>query len=168
MTGAEVKAQAMERAPNGRPEVTAERRFWEKVDKRGPDECWRWTGALSSKRYGTLTMGHRDRVPAHRFAYELLVGPIPDGLEIDHLCRNTRCVNPAHMEPVTHRENGLRGTSKAAENARKTHCVRGHSLADAYIYKGGRRQCRTCTLDRQRHRYATDPAYKARKDAHRG
>lgn len=85
----------------------------------------------------------------HRVAYVSLMGPIPEGKELDHLCRVRNCVNPWHLEPVTHRENILRSpTHPAAVNARKTECVRGHSLADAYIdYKGGRR-CRVCESDR--------------------
>ena len=102
-------------------------RFWEKVDKTGPNGCWLWTGACSRRGYGAILADFPDRrmLCAHRAAYEMLVGPIPDGLQLDHLCRNRPCVNPAHLEPVTGRENVLRGTGFAAENAAKTHCVRG-------------------------------------------
>src|SRR5450755_3951408 len=77
---------------------TAEERFWARVDKQ-TDGCWVWTGALRTG-YGTLSVSGKN-VPAHRFSYELLVGIIPDGLQIDHLCRNRACVNPEHLEPVT-------------------------------------------------------------------
>ena len=82
---------------------------------------------------------------AHRMIYELLVGPIPDGLEIDHLCRNRGCVNPGHMEPVTHRENLMRGDTVAAANPAKTHCIRGHPYDDENTYRyGSHRYCRAC------------------------
>lgn len=130
------------RKPLGRP---AEERFWEKVDKDGPlfadlGPCWLWTGGTS---YG---YGLFWNVPAHRWAYENLVGPIPPGLHIDHLCRNPPCVNPAHLEPVTVRENTLRGVGTSAQNARKTYCIHGHPFSDENTYRppSGGRYCRTC------------------------
>src|SRR6266496_2265386 len=88
-------------------------RFWAKVDRSGGSRaCWLWTGKTGRDGYGRIGLGGRGalvRVRAHRFAYELLIGPIPDGLQIDHLCRVRHCVNPAHLEPVTQRENILRG-----------------------------------------------------------
>lgn len=94
--------------------MTREERFWAKVDRSG--DCWRWTGALARGGYGFAVVGSRDDPQryrnAHRFAYELSVGPIPEGLELDHLCRNRRCVNPAHLEPVTHSENMRRGVER--------------------------------------------------------
>lgn len=126
-------------------------RFWAKVDQRGPlmpemdAPCWMWIGHVSEDGYGTFSAGRM--VKAHRFAYELLVGPIPEGLMIDHRCRNTRCVNPTHLEPVTNRVNILRGTSPAARHARQTHCKRGHLLSgkNLYVRPGdGARVCRAC------------------------
>lgn len=90
--------------------------------------------------------------PVHQVIYEMIIGPIQQGLELDHLCRNHGCVNPAHLEPVTHKENVLRGTSPAAGHAKQTHCDRGHEFTpqNTLLYDGGRRRCKTCTLARNR------------------
>lgn len=122
-------------------------RFWDKADRSaGPDGCWLWTAALSHNGYGRF--GNGDMIgtrQAHRIAYELVIGPIPAGLVIDHLCRNRRCVNPAHMEPVTTAENLRRGVGLAVENARKTHCPRGHAYDEANTYvNDNKRYCRAC------------------------
>lgn len=115
-----------------------------------PDGCWRWTDVLVANGYGYLGIGGRSgrKVQAHRLAYELFIGPIPDGLEIDHLCRNRWCVNPDHLEAVTRRTNLLRGNGQSAVNFRKTKCSRGHPLsgpkADVLIDYLGRRVCRVC------------------------
>lgn len=113
--------------------------------------CWLWTAAKTNGGYGRFPWRCKT-VLAHRFAYETLVGRIPDGLHIDHLCRQRDCVNPAHMEPVTQWENTRRGLAPSALNAVKTHCQRGHALVEGNIYHKtfrGRpvRQCRQCTLD---------------------
>lgn len=109
-------------------------KFWPKVEK--TDECWLWTGCRTgtsfSDGYGRLFVGkgrHRKTVLAHRLSYELAFGKIPDGLHLDHLCRNTLCVNPSHLEPVTCAENNARGISPAAKNKRKTQCKHGHPLS---------------------------------------
>ena len=95
--------------------------------------------------YGQFWDGTR-LVRAHRFAYEQIVGPIPDGLQLDHLCRVRSCVNPAHLEPVTCQVNLLRGTGASARNAIKTHCPQGHAYGDfnTYIRPEGWRRCREC------------------------
>lgn len=95
------------------PPTRAER-LWARVDK-NPDGsgCWIWTGALTTNGYGQVRWGDRT-LRAYRLVYELLVGPIPDGLQLDHLCRNRRCVNPAHLEPVTQWENWARGMAPSA------------------------------------------------------
>ena len=106
--------------------------------------CWNWKAAIRADGYGKWATGGRDNQRnwrAHRFSYELLKGKIPDGLDLDHLCRNRRCVNPAHLEPVTRRENVIRGI-----RVNKDHCIHGHlySTENTYIRKNGHRQCRVC------------------------
>jgi hypothetical protein len=108
---------------------------------------------------------------AHRAVYEMEVGPIADGLEIDHLCRNRGCVNPAHLEPVTHKENVLRGATVPGLNAVKTHCLRGHEFDEEntrHIARNGRRVCRACMRERCREYYALNrEAVQARRRARR-
>ena len=113
-----------------------EARFWKYTKK--TYSCWLWTGTLGPGGYGRLRHSElRKSVAAHRFAYELLVGPIPEGLQIDHLCRVHGCVNPAHLEPVTGKENQHRGFSFAGINHRKTHCPRNHPLSGENLYING-------------------------------
>lgn len=118
-----------------------------------PDGCWRWTKATSRGGYGVYWRDGRLH-PAHRASYELLCGEIPAGLQLDHLCRNRWCVNPAHLEPVTQRENILRGVSVAAARARQTHCVRGHEFTPENITRatpsGKGRRCKTCAREHMR------------------
>jgi hypothetical protein len=142
---------------------TPEERFWRKVEK--TDSCWLWTAQITPKGYGRFYLDGRNR-GSHEVAYELFIGPIPAGLEIDHTCHSNsdctyvnedcphrRCVNPDHLEAVTHAENLSRrnGTSGPAP---KTHCLEGHPLSgDNLIIRhrssGGklRRECRTCSVD---------------------
>lgn len=112
--------------------------------------CLEWTGALSRYGYGTVklpTGSKPSTLSAHRANYVRKRGPIPDGLHLDHLCRNPKCCNPDHLEPVTQRENTLRGTSPPARQARQTHCKRGHELAgdNLSIRSNGGRVCRACS-----------------------
>lgn len=109
------------------------------------DGCWEWTAPLSGMGYAQFYDGNRKPM-AHRVVYELLVGPIPEGLQLDHLCRVRHCVNPHHLEPVTARENLIRGQGFIAANVRKTHCKEGHELTpeNTRIVRETERQCRTC------------------------
>lgn len=111
------------------------------------EDCILWTGALTAGGYGRLSVGNR-RWYAHRLAYILFVEPVSDDLEVDHLCRVRNCINPDHLEPVTHTENILRGQSWTAVNARKTQCVNGHPFIEANLrLRGNERICRACERD---------------------
>lgn len=131
---------------NGDPSITRrptlgmspEERFWLYVDK-ASEGCWMWTGVRDEKGYGRHHIG-RKPVKAHRYSYELLVGPIPPGLVIDHLCRVTSCVNPDHLEPVTGAENTRRG------NSVKEACPQGHPYNErnSLKFRASGRVCREC------------------------
>lgn len=126
-------------------------RFWAKVEVDHDTGCWLWQAGRDGKGYGQFAVGEKN-VLAHRFAWQLERGPIPEGLQIDHLCRVRHCVNPDHLEPVTARTNTLRGISISAANATKTECIHGHPFDDANtrIASNGTRHCRTCDRDRER------------------
>lgn len=104
--------------------------------------CWRWLRYVDPSGYGRVGRNQA----AHRKTYEALIGPIPPGLVLDHLCRNRACVNPAHLEPVTERDNILRGESPSARLYRQTHCKRGHPFDPGNTYRApdGSRVCRMC------------------------
>lgn len=130
-----------------RPRRPPSERFWEKVEK--TDSCWLWTGARKGRRgyaqgYGFFNAceGENKIVNAHRFAYEELVGPIPDGHQLHHLCDNPPCVNPAHLKPVTDAEH--------KERHRMTHCREGHVIV---TLPSGIRRCRECHARRENARY---------------
>jgi len=122
-------------------------RFEAKVELIPFSTCWWWIGA-TSRGYGQMQQdGSRKLARAHRLPYEHFIGPIPDALDLDHLCRHRPCVNPDHLEPVTPTENKLRGVSVCANNARKTSCKNGHRLSGANLYTradGRGRECREC------------------------
>lgn len=126
-------------------------RLWAKTAK--TDGCWTWQGDHDRYGYGRLSVaGHKQK--AHCLSYELAYGPIPGDLEIDHLCRNTGCVRPDHLEAVSHRINCLRGVGSSAVHARQTCCLKGHpfDLVNTSFGPDGARTCRTCNRDRERRR----------------
>ena len=131
---------------------TVEQRFWGKVEITEPH--WIWRGSKDGNGYGQMWVDGRLR-PAHRIAYELFVGPISEGLELDHLCRVRDCVRPAHLEAVTRSVNVRRGLGPhmlAALNSTKTECLRGHPFDDENTYRrpDGDRGCRACMKIRAR------------------
>lgn len=140
-----------------------QQRFWLSFNKGTDQECWPWLKRINKAGYGLLHCVHiinkrrYDRILAHRYSYELLRGLVPDGLELDHLCRNPPCVNPWYLEAVTHRENVLRGIGLTAQNAAKTHCPAGHPYDVSYFRPDRNvveRLCDQCRRekDRRRHR----------------
>lgn len=149
---AEVLAAVL--AEHGDPRLPE--RFWAKVSV-ATSGCWLWT-ATTSGGYGRYSHGGR-RWAAHRVTYVTFVGPIAEGLCLDHLCRNRACVNPAHLEPVTNRENVLRGVGLPAQHARNTHCPQGHPYDDenTRVAAKGYRVCRTCHRERERRAYRETP-----------
>ncbi len=121
-------------------------RFWDKVEV--TDSCWNWIGAHEPLGYGRFRVQGKLML-SHRFAYELLIDHITVPLELDHLCRNTRCVNPAHLDPVSHTENVRRGIA-GNEYTSLTHCKYGHSFSGDNLYLHGRyRKCKKCTRRRK-------------------
>ena len=108
-------------------------------------KCWNWNGSHTRKGYAKFWWNNKTELAMH-FSYETFVGPIPEGLEPDHLCKNKGCSNPDHLEAVTRRENLVRGDSPVGINARKTHCTNGHvfSTENTRINKDGSRACREC------------------------
>jgi hypothetical protein len=134
-------------------------RFWEKVHPEPNTGCWLWAGSTRGIGYSGIRWQGRI-VYAHRVAFEAFKGAIGDGLYLDHLCRQRMCVNPAHLEAVSHRENTMRGRGLAAINARKTECHRGHpyTVENTYWDTTGGRECRIC-------RQSARDRYKSRRSA---
>lgn len=131
-------------------------RVWEKVDQRGPLECWPWTAGVNTKGYGQIGIGGRggSNQNAHRVVYELVNGPVPPGLHVDHVCRNRLCCNPAHLEAVPPAVNVVeRGVGPSAINARKRRCSAGHPLSgENLVIVDGARLCRECRRRKDRER----------------
>ena len=126
-------------------------RVWKYVNV--TEDCWEWTGALSRDGYGKISDEATTR-QAHRLVYEILMGPIPESLVIDHLCRNRRCVNPLHMEVVDALENTRRGVTARADGGVRMYCRSGHELTEANVYREPKRpairRCRKCKVLRYR------------------
>jgi hypothetical protein len=123
-------------------------RFYFMIDK--TNTCWNWKGSLDKGGYGRIADDEGWNDMAHRWSYKNFVGDIPDGLVLDHICKNTKCVNPKHLRPVTHKQNIIDyGVSNASFlNSQKTHCIHNHelSLDNIYIYKGKRGATRVCKI----------------------
>jgi len=133
--------------------IPIETRFWRKVLRNDAvSSCWIWVGNIRGRGYGGFKVNGRD-LYAHRWAYERWVGAIPADKELDHLCRTLACVNPRHLEIVSHRTNVLRGDAPTAQNAKKDEGDNGHPYTpeNTYTYRNGRaRRCRVCDRDRKR------------------
>ena len=130
----------------------AEDRFWEKVTEH-ENGCWIWTAALNEDGYGKFNRGRgAGMMRTHCWSYEHLVGPVPEGLVLDHLCRQPACVNPDHLEPVTQQVNVRRGSTWNGDR-----CSRGHDMSDVYMRpdrKHRTRRCRKCHAENERQRRA--------------
>lgn len=123
--------------------------IWQKTDRSG--DCWVWTAGKNAKRYGQICLYDKQTrrqfsFKAHRVSYEAVHGKIPDGLQIDHLCKNPSCIRPSHLEAVSARTNNIRSTSPTSILAQKTHCMRGHPLSgeNLHIRPNGNRACKLC------------------------
>ncbi len=140
------------------------KQFWARVDKRGPRDCWLWKKGHNGQGYGFYTWEGRQQL-THRIAYTLTVGPIPDGMQLDHQChtpdctgatkcQHRRCCNPAHLKPVTNAENSSAERSRKAYGRKVTHCPRGHEYTPENTRETakGYRNCRTCERERTRDR----------------
>jgi len=139
--------------------IDPEIRFWRRVQVE-MGGCWIFLGGRASGGYGVFYLAKGKPTPAHRFSYEQSIGPIPPGLELDHLCRTPDCVHPLHVEPVTHRENCKRGLHTGvlkhhANKRARTHCPKGHPFSgeNLVIYEKNWRVCRTCRNEGQMRRY---------------
>jgi hypothetical protein len=141
---------------------TIEDALWNRITVTG--FCWLYEGWLDGHGYGYTRYEGKSR-RAHKLAYEELVGPVPDGLVLDHLCRVRNCVNPDHVQPVTHRINLMRGFTPARANTEKTHCVNGHEFTPENTnFDGIQRYCRACSRDKQKRLNSPERrAYRAMK-----
>jgi hypothetical protein len=140
-----------ERRRVGRPPRPAMERFLGHFIPEPNTGCWLWTSGVDRDGYAKFFEGRGLEQYGHRYAYKQFVGPIPEGLILDHLCRVRHCVNPTHLEPVTNRENIMRGRRPLGE---RTHCPRGHPFNDknTYFPSHGGRKCRACHAEHERRR----------------
>lgn len=156
------------RAFMSRPDMSMAERLAARIEVDPETGCHNWT-ATTVRGYGKLwDPGAGQNRLTHRIAYELAHGKIPEGFHVDHLCKNTRCCNPAHLEAVTPAENNRRSTSPTALSMQKTHCAQGHPYdAENTFWKGGQRRCRICVSrwnrQNKERRKARQPAEKPAK-----
>jgi hypothetical protein len=141
---------------------TPAERIWARLRRPNvPDACWEWQGARTAAGYGVLQLKERRLILVHRFIYEQVVERIPDGYDIDHLCRNPSCAYPHHLEAVTHQENARRGL----RGSLVTHCPKGHAYNETNTYfwplGSSRRRCRACAKDQHAIYYRTHLGIKA-------
>jgi hypothetical protein len=129
-------------------------RAWNYISPEPMSGCWLWMGVLNGSGYARIRLGAH-LIFVHRLFYEFYKKPIPAGLTVDHICRVRCCVNPAHMDVVTHRENCLRGIAPAAKHAKQTHCIHGHEFtaANTWRRRNGGRLCLKCAVERSRRYY---------------
>ncbi len=155
--GTRIDTVALLNAPGRWHKEAIARRFWQNVDRRGPSECWLWTGRVGTNGYGQTRVRNVGRAP-HQVAYALSGTRVTLGMTLDHLCRNRLCCNPAHLEVVTHAENIARGEGAGVVNSRKTRCPRGHVYGATWVYvaPSGRRLtkrvCAVCERERSARR----------------
>ena len=140
-------------------------RFWSKVAKGPNDKCWQWLASDGAMGYGKMWFAGQLQY-AHRISYMLAHGAIPLGMTIDHLCRDHGCVNPNHLEPVSHQVNVLRGRSPSAINAKKVNCKVGHpyDLFNTRIRVNGGRGCRICQVERDSKRQLVPETYESQRE----
>jgi len=158
----------MSKGPKRKPPIERFRKFIKVAD----NDCWLWMGCRFRSGYGLLSPGGRAHsVYAHRWAYQHFVGPIPAGLEISHKCGNPSCVNPEHLQAVTHRQNLCETKTSTRINAEKTHCVHGHEYTpeNTHRTKKGWRACRDCQRQSLRERYNRnrEPILEQRRKSYR-
>ena len=149
--------------PSALSDADIAEKFWRSIQR--SESCWLWAGTKTGAGYAVLaTTRQYGMLYAHRWAFETFKGEIPEGCEIDHLCRVCSCVNPDHLEAVPHKINVLRGVSPMAANATKTHCPKGHlyDLLNTFWQGPSDRVCRTCKRERE---IGNGRRYRARKRA---
>ncbi len=152
------------------PEEATLARWWPKITC--VETCMEWNAAVRKDGYGVFSMvrkdGKRRMRAAHRVSYEMFVGPIPEYMDIDHLCRNRKCVRPQHLEAVSRLENLRRGQTVVARQLAVTGCPKGHSYDEVNTYwYGNKRECRECKRLRNKARWENDPEYRAQSNAGR-